>query len=232
MTDRQSLKYSADRFQFTKKQQFALLLGNYIQLIHVVSVSSLLFIPWAPSVLRWLAALFTLYVLPPLTARLIILIRPIRKECITIPSRDYFVWWFLLNLQMVFCRFSFLEELLRVFPCAYSTWLRLWGSDIGKHTYWAAGLRILDRSFLHIGDQVAFGAGVRLNAHVIIENDEGVPELLLAKIRIGDRALIGGYSLLTAGTHIAENESTRALLTSPPFSHWQGGKRVKKGKQP
>lgn len=38
-------------------------------------------------------------------------------------------------------------------------------------------------------------------------------------------AMIGGYSLLTAGTEIADDEATRAFLTSPPFSKWKNGRR-------
>lgn len=230
MTEEHSLKYSLDKFQLSPGQQILLLLCNYIQMVHLVGAVCILFIPWAGFAARGVAALSALYVVPPLVARFTLIVMPIKKESIAIGSRDYFVWWFLLNLQMVFCRFPFFDEVLRVFPAVYSMWLRLWGARIGKHTYWAAGLRILDRSFLNIGDGVVFGAGVRLNPHVIADNHEGVPELLLARVTIGDRAMIGGYSLLTAGTFIAEDEVTKAFLKSPPFSHWQGGKRIKKGR--
>jgi hypothetical protein len=40
--------------------------------------------------------------------------------------------------------------------------------------------------------------------------------------------LIGGYSLLTAGTEIAPGECTKAFLISPPFSKWKGGVRIAK----
>lgn len=229
-THRHSLEYSLDRFHFSGRQQIALLLCNYIQLVHSASVIAVLVMPWAAPLARGATALALLYLMPPLLARLTMSIRPIREGCIPIASGDYFVWWFLLNLQMVFCRFPFFEECLRVLPGAYSLWLRLWGARIGKYTYWAAGLRILDRSFLEIGDGVIFGAGVHLNPHVIAENSAGDAELLLARIVIGDRAMIGGYSLLTAGTRIAEDETTHAFLKSPPFSHWQEGKRIKKGR--
>ena len=133
----------------------------------------------------------------------------------------------MLQAQMLFNRFPMLEEALRIIPGVYSTWLRLWGARVGRLTYWAPGMRILDRSFLDIGDHVVFGAGVRLNPHVIVKNSSGEQELLLAPIRIGDRASIGGYALLTAGTEIAADEATRACLISPPFSKWSDGKRVR-----
>ena len=132
-----------------------------------------------------------------------------------------------MQLQVVFCRLTFLEELLRMVPSLYSAWLRLWGAKIGRLTYWAAGTMILDRSFLRVGDDVIFGAGVRINAHVLQKQDDGGLELLLGTIKIGDRASVGGYSLLTSGCEIAAGEATHAFLILPPFSRWEHGKRAK-----
>lgn len=226
MKNKHTLQSSLEKFNFSTGQRIVLLLCSYIPLLHVLLTVCTLCVPWATLGWRIGAAVAVLYLMPPILARGILGIRPIREDRIRMPSRDYFTWWILLNLQVVFCRLPFLEELMRLIPCAYSAWLRLWGSRIGRFTYWAAGLRILDRSFLDIGDGVAFGAGVRLNPHVILENDEGRMELLLAKVSIGHRALIGGYALLTAGTRIDDDENTRGCLISRPFSHWQAGKRT------
>jgi hypothetical protein len=228
MSGKHTLRGALDKFKFSLRQRLGLLFGNYIPLLHLLLVGCALFVPGLGAGWRICLGAAFLYLLPPLLARCILVLFPIRRQRIPIPSRDYFVWWYLLNLQMVFCRLPFLEELLRLIPGAYSLWLRLWGSRIGAFTYWAAGLRILDRSFLEIGNGVAFGAGVRLNPHVIAENADGELELILARVKIGDRALIGGYALLTAGTRIADDENTRACLISSPFSTWKNGKRVKK----
>jgi acetyltransferase-like isoleucine patch superfamily enzyme len=109
----------------------------------------------------------------------------------------------------------------------YSNWLRLWGSRIGRLTYWSPGMVVLDREYLDLGDDVVFGAGVRLNGHVILRNKERRLELAVAPIKIGSGAAVGGYSLLTAGTEIPPGESTRAYLLSPPFTVWRDGKRVR-----
>ena len=113
-------------------------------------------------------------------------------------------------------------------PGLYGTWLRLWGARVGKLIYWGAGLRILDRSFVAIGNGVIFGATVRLNPHVLARSKTGEVELILATITIGDESLIGGYSLLAAGSEIAPGECTRAFLISPPFSKWKDGLRIAK----
>lgn len=222
------LERSFQELDLAPRQRLAILFINYIPFVHVAATLCTAFIPWAHAGWRAVAALFVLFVPPPVLARCILLMRPIRNEHIPVGSADYFTWWTLLNLQTVFCRLPFLEEAMRFVPGLYSAWLRLWGSRIGAFTYWAAGLRVLDRGFLSIGDGVAFGAGVRLNPHVIAENDDGALELILAPVHIGDRALIGGYALLTAGTRIADDERTRARLLSPPFSHWENGRRTSK----
>ncbi len=204
----------------------ALLLLNTLPLAHLLAMFATLLLPatrtWPT---RVALAAGVLYLLPPLLARTVLLIWPVRQSRSTAGSREFFVWWATFQLQVIFCRFPALEELLRIAPGLYSQWLRLWGSRIGRFTYWAAGTLPTDRSFLHIGDDVVFGAGVRLNSHVLTRATDGRVELLLAPIHIGHRALVGGYSLLTAGTELADDEASRAFLISPPFSRWRAGRR-------
>lgn len=228
MTEGQTLRRSLERFKFTRGQQVALLCCNTIPILHVTLIACTICLPWAAYAWRIGAAVGVLYLLPPVVARCILKLWPIQEGRIAMPSHDYFVWWIVLNLQVIFCRLPALEELVRLIPGAYSAWLRLWGSRIGSFTYWAAGLQILDRGFLDIGSGVAFGAGVRINPHVVAENADGQMELLLATVHIGDRAIIGGYALLTAGTRVADDEVTRACLISSPFSCWKRGKRIEK----
>lgn len=205
---------------------FVLFLG-YLPLLHAIGTGSVLMAQWAQWYWRLPAALAVLFLLPALIARIIVKGFPMRSTTIEIGSTDYFKWWTLLNLQILFCRLTFLEEAMRLIPSAYSAWLRLWGSRIGRLVYWAPGTLILDRSFLEVGDDVIFGAGVRINPHVMARNEDGVTQLLLAPVKIGARAIVGGYSLLTAGTELAPDAPTRAFLVSPPFSKWRGEKRVR-----
>lgn len=203
-----------------------LLLGLW-PLLHLASVFTLLAMPWAGVSARIAAALAVLLLLPPLLARLVLLVCAFSREPIAIGSKPFFAWWALVNVQMIFCRWPFLEETIRLVPGLYSAWLRLWGSRIGRMTYWSPGVMILDRSFLDIGNEVVFGAGVRLNPHVISHDENGRPRLLLAPVKIGDRVLVGGYSLLTAGTEVASDQELRAHLLSPPFTVWKAGRRDK-----
>jgi hypothetical protein len=208
-------------------KKLLLLLCNMIPLAQVAAMVGLCWFlqesPWA----AMLAVLAVLYGLPPLICRVALIVLPIRRSVIPIGSPEFFVWWFTLNLQVLLCRFPFLEELLRIIPSCYSFWLRVWGAKIGKLTYWSAGTAILDRPWLEIGDHVIFGAGVRINAHVFAPNEKGEMVLLLARIKIGNRVTVGGYSLLVAGAEIAPDQCTRACRILPPFSRLEEGRRVK-----
>ena len=207
--------------------KFFFILSNFFPLVlTIISIIIFIYLPLGISE-KTLVVLTLIYLVPPLLARIILFISPIINTRIKIGSKEFVTWWFIFCLQSIFLRFSFLEEFIRLIPSAYSMWLRLWGAKVGKLAYWTAGTTILDRPFLNIGNYVSFGAGVRLNPHVIVQNEEGERELLLAPITIGDNVIVGGYSLLTSGTEIADNECTKAFLISPPFSKWKNNKRVK-----
>ena len=219
---------SRDDSSLNGSRRLQLLLLNSLPLGHVVAICMCVGFAWSSWSCRLLTGLAVLYLAPPLVARFIKMAFPLREGRIALNSAEFFTWWALYNLQVIYCRLPALEECLRLVPGLYSFWLRLWGAQVGRLTYWAAGLRILDRSFIRIGDNVVFGAGVRLNPHVLAKNEQSQMELILATVTIGDRAVVGGYSLLTAGTEVAADECTRAFLVSPPFGKWQDGHRISK----
>jgi hypothetical protein len=204
-----------------------MLLLNFFPLVHVTAVVLIVFVN-LPVWERVTGVLFTLLLLPPLLARIVHALAPLPGTLISIESRGFLAWWATAQFQIIFNRLPMIEEMLRMIPGVYSNWLRLWGSRIGRLTYWSPGMVVLDREYLDLGDDVVFGAGVRLNGHVILRNKHGRLELAVAPIKIGSGAAVGGYSLLTAGTEIPPGESTRALLLSPPFTVWRDGKRVKR----
>jgi hypothetical protein len=194
---------------------------NFLPVIHLLLViaTALLAPGWWKS-----AALFVLYLVPPVMVRGIRRWHPVVAGTHALDSTEFFAWWATAQCQMIFCRMPVLEEWLRMVPGLYSLWLRLWGARIGRLTFWSPELRVLDRSWLVVGDHVVFGAGVRLNAHVIAVQD-GRRVLHLAPITIGSGSHVGGYALLTAGTTIGEREEVHAFALCPPFSQWRAGRR-------
>jgi hypothetical protein len=186
-----------------------MLLLNFFPLAHLSALVAIVFAN-LPVWTRIAAVLALLLILPPLLARLVHALVPLPPGKISIESGGFLSWWATAEFQVIFNRLPMIEELLRMIPGLYSVWLRLWGSRIGRLTFWAPGMVVLDREYLDLGDDVVFGAGVRLNGHVIMRNRQGRLELAIGPIKIGSRAAVGGYSLLTAGAEIAAEESTRA----------------------
>lgn len=223
------IKAAAFSNDLRQSGQLLMLVLNFIPLFHVIVTVGLL---WLVPLVWWkriAIAIVFFYLAPPLLARLVKSFHPIPQGRISIGTRAFFAWWTLFQLQVVFSRWPAMEETVRLIPGLYSQWLRLWGAQIGRLTYWSPGTLITDRSFLRVGDNVVFGAGVRLNSHVLNKSKNGEMQLLLADLKIGDRVMVGGYSLLTAGTELASDECTRAFLISPPFSEWKQGRRVRRG---
>lgn len=197
-----------------------LLVLNALPLAHVAAVAL------AIVQREFLAAFAILYLAPALVARAVLAAGDFKQTRILVGSAAFFRWWTLFQLQVIFCRFPALEEVLRLAPGLYSLWLRVWGARVGRLTYWSPGTVISDRSFLMIGDDVVFGASVRLIPHLIQRAASGKLELCLAKIEIGDRVVVGGLSILSAGTIVHSDQTTRAALLSPPFTIWKNGKRL------
>jgi hypothetical protein len=51
--------------------------------------------------------------------------------------------------------------------------------------------------------------------------------LIVKTVRVGARALVGGHSLLAAGSRIGPGESTPAVMPLPPFSEWRDNRRIR-----
>src|SRR6478672_1938151 len=140
-----------------------MLLWNFLPLLHVGGVVASAWFFSGP--LSPFIAVGVLYLFPPLLCRAILLACPLGGGTYQGGSPEFVTWWATAQTQMIFCRVPVLEELLRLVPGLYSLWLLLWGAKIGRLTFWSPGVRILDRSFLQVGNDVVTGAGVRLNAH-------------------------------------------------------------------
>jgi hypothetical protein len=227
LEDLQKLRAAGTRQGLSAKSRFLMLALNFIPLLHAASIILALLLTQFSWSARVVVVVGLLYLAPPLLVRSIFIFAGTPQGHIPVGSKQFLTWWLSFQLQVLFCRIPVLEEVLRLVPGLYSQWLRLWGSRVGRFTYWSPGTIITDRSFLAIGDHVVLGAGVRLNSHVLTKGRDGLMELIISNITIGERAMVGGYSLLTAGTEISPEEITRAFLISPPFSVWSNGKRVR-----
>jgi hypothetical protein len=198
---------------------------GFVPLLHVIAVVTPVVLAFTRDDRRLLLlAPAVLYLVPPLLVRLATLHAPLPHGRVELASAGFLRWWFTTQCQIVFARLPLLEELLRLVPALYSAWLRLWGAKVGALVYWAPGVSVLDRSFLDIGDRVAFGVGARLSGHAIAPIG-GRGALVLGRIVIGSDALIGGYSTLLPGCVVAPGEVTPGLRALHAFTRLEGGKR-------
>jgi hypothetical protein len=217
---------SADRLpDIPARIRAAMIVIGFVPLLHATLTIApvILVLMGSPARLLLLTPVI-LYLLPAVIVRLVTLRTTLPVGLVDLGSPMFLRWWFTAQCQIVFTRLPWLEELLRLVPALYSAWLRLWGSKIGALVYWSPGVTVLDRSLVNLGDRVVFGAGVRLNPHVIAPIG-GRRSLILAPVTIGSDALVGGYSTLLPGCVIAPGEVTDAFRTVHPFTHVEGGRR-------
>jgi hypothetical protein len=155
---------------------------------------------------EWLLLLLAvIYLLPPGLFRLYSLKYPARSGRWTLDPDVRNDWWIYYQLQMVYANVPAFESILRAIPFAYSAWLRLWGSRIGKRVYWTPNVQILDRHMMRIGDDVVFGHLAICSAHLVTKRRDGRLALILRPIEIGDGCLIGGEARIGPGVRVPPN---------------------------
>lgn len=210
------------------RHRLAMVAMGYVPLLNVAAVAALVALPSAgawPEWTGWLAPAWLLLV-PPLVVRATLAARPLPATDVPLGSSDFLVWWWTSQWQAVFNRLPWIEEGVRLVPGAYSAWLRLWGARVGRLVYWTPGLRVLDRPLVDVGHGATFGVGVKLNPHLIRSDAAGRLVLIAATVRVGDGALVGGYSVLTAGSWVGPGEASPGKRDFRPFTGWRDGRRA------
>jgi acetyltransferase-like isoleucine patch superfamily enzyme len=197
---------------------------NFFPFIH--TAITFLFLLNTLSIFGFGVSIVYFYFFPPFLARLLLRFFPIHSNSIKVESNEFTYWWILFQLQIVFSRLFFLEELLRLVPGLYSIWLRSWGSKIGSFVIWSPGVRIYDRTMLVVGNNVVLGAGAQISSHLYSKQD-GESTILFDKVVIGTNVILGGNSIIGPGVVIHDGEITPATLLLPPYSHFKDNKRIK-----
>ncbi len=210
---------------FTPRQKLLLLLINAWPLAHLAGVMVLAVLPPWSGWWRGLAAGTWTLLAPPLLCRQVIG-TGLPVGTAKIPSSPFFRWWISWQLQMLFNRLPWIEELMRLVPGLYSFWLRLWGARVGRLTLWSPGVRIFDRPLLQIGDDVVLGMDARLAGHFGGLDAQGGVTLVLGPVSLGDRTTLGGGAMLAPGCTVEADQATEALFFGAPFTRWRHGQRV------
>lgn len=153
----------------------------------------------------WIAALlFAIYGLPLATFRVVNAFAPLREGRSYLDGPRYSPWWGSHQVQRVFIAVPQLESLLQLIPGAFSLWLRLWGSRVGRRVHWTPRVEIADRSLMDVGDDVVFAHKVECYAHAI-KPRRGRLVLYVRRIRVGSRAFISAGARLGPGARVRED---------------------------
>lgn len=193
-------------------------------------IPSLITIGFIAVVYKFIASIYLpiiiisyLYLLPVFFYRLFYLFYPKSYGKCELFSREYNLWWYGVQLQTIYTRFSFLEEFLRIFPFVYSFWLRLWGSKIGALVFWSPKVLIVDRGDLNIGDHCIIGYGAKFTSHLLSKSHKR-NILLYQPINVGDRVVMGAEVNIGPGVQIHSDVVIAALSTLLPLSEWKNSK--------
>ncbi|MEQ1877243.1 MAG: sterol desaturase family protein, partial [Bdellovibrionia bacterium] len=198
---------STDGEQRTGISNLGRLLALFPLAIIVLTVGSVYF-AFARENPLWLAgALFSLYLLPPLAFRLHNRFFPLETGMSKLSGGDYSPWWGGHQIQVMYLAVPSLEALLRIIPGAYSVWLRLWGSKVGRGVYWTPQIEITDRSLLTIGDHVVFAHKAAFYNHVANPRKDKVllyvqPTEVQTGAFIGAGSRVGPGAVIEAGVQL------------------------------
>lgn len=161
------------------------------------------------------AVFFFIYLFPLLLWRLLKIWYPIKigVSHIGIHEQDGNSWIVAHRLQYLFITFPYLERVFIIIPGAFSAWLKLWGSSIGKSVIWTPRVDVVDRTHLIIGDYCFIGDKTYFSSHFIRRKKNRLV-LFFKPIKIEAKAIIGYNTLLGPGTVVLANQQISAQSKS------------------
>lgn len=164
------------------------------------------------------AALLWIYLVPVAIYRLHEAIWPVKIGGSYLVGGEYSAWWGGHQIQLVYYAFPWLEAALRLVPGAYSAWLRLWGSKVGRGVYWTPAVEIGDRALMEIGDGAVFGHRVAAFSHIIKPRRTNVL-LVVRRVTVGSGAFVGAGVVLAPGAVVAPGAFVEAGTHVYPGEH-------------
>jgi hypothetical protein len=198
---------------------------NYFSIIFI-TLGVLFSFTFADSSLRKILYLSCwIYLVPPLLARLVILFYGKPTGIVSTSSRTHTIWWILFQLQLIFNRFTFLEEILRIIPGLYAVWLNIWGAKVNLFSFWAPGVTVMDRYHINIGKGVIIGTNSLISAHVLVKKSDGSMFLIIDSIIIEPDVLIGVAATISPGCHIHQSQIVPAQKLLKPYTEIKDNKQ-------
>lgn len=189
-------------------------LSFFPTLVMLMIFGSFLAICYQPGIISVLSLLFSIYIFPLLIYRIHNYFLPIKEDVSYLCGKEYSPWWGSHQIQSIYITFPVFEAILRLIPGAFSLWLRLWGSTVGKKVYWTPKLEIADRGLIEIGDNVILGYGVGIYPHIIKPKKQDLL-LYVKKVKIGSNVFVGAGNNIAPGVNINDNTYIPISTTLP-----------------
>ena len=150
------------------------------------------------------------YLFPLLVFRSLTWLLPLKEGREYVKRGSLSVWFLSYRIQLLYGLLPALEGILLAFPGLFSLWLRAWGSDIGSRVFWAATVKVTDRSHLNIGDNVFIGNEVYFSPHVVSRGQER-NFLYYRKISVEQNSFVGAGCRMGPGVRIKTGSRVPAL---------------------
>ncbi|RIX47516.1 MAG: hypothetical protein D3M94_07535 [Rhodocyclales bacterium GT-UBC] len=196
------------------------LLFNLLPLLHLASGIALLGVlgGGTGSRLGWLA--LWIYLLPPFCSRLMIAVWGRPEGSLTQDMPAYRVWWVLTQWQILFNRFPWLEEGLRLVPGLYALWIAMWGGRLSPRAYVAPGVWITDRHAVRVEAGAVLGMKSILCGHLVRRDEAGRWLVLAGTPVVEAEAILGGDARLGPGAILRAGEVLPTGRFVRPFEAW------------
>jgi hypothetical protein len=201
------------------------ILVSYLPFLYLSLGAAAIGLSALTAVAKLVLAALCVYLVPPLACRMLLAVfgRPQGRD-LQVTDRAYRVWWIAAQLQIPFARLPFLEELLRLIPGAYGTWLNLWGSRVSLRVYWSPGVVVVDRYLLRIESDVLMGAYCAVSGHSFDRLADGSFRFLVAPTTIERGAVIGGRCGIGPGCIVGAGEQLPNGRVLSTFREWRQGR--------
>lgn len=182
----------------------SIILSFFPTLVMLMIFGSFLEMCYHPGIISILSLIFSIYIFPLLIYKIHNYFLPIKENTSYLCGKEYSPWWGSHQIQSIYITFPVFESILRLIPGAFSLWLRLWGSPVGKKVYWTPKVEITDRGLVEIGDNVVFGHEVGIYSHIIKPKKQDLL-LYVKKVKVGSNVFVGAGNNIAPGVIIEDN---------------------------
>ncbi len=193
---------------------------NFVPVLHLGGGLALMLSAFDGAPARFAFALAWIYLVPPVLARLTLALAGRPGGQLTTDAPGYAVWWFLTQLQLLFNRLPWLEEVLRLVPGLYAAWIWLWGGRLSPFAFVGPGVLITDRYLVDVRKGAVLGMKSKLAGHLVKRNERGRYVIIVGAPRVEGEAIVGGEAALGPGASLRAGQVLPVGRHVAPFGEW------------